>query len=267
MQHRQSFLVVQISLTLLACRAFAGILLEPLVHFSRAAAVAAPSPPVALAAATASGVLSQLYLLVSSGTVQLSEGDVMRLLSTASLPLETLPRLLHAAAEEAQGVRRSSGFEQEAEAMLLSLGLTSRGLADLTLPGVSRAPLSCTGGRSCKQGAEPGGPAVLVVNRHCGSLLLLHPARSVHNVLSGRSAQCSGLPMAASTKQSPCHRLAMAADLYVCAVADAWLQGRQSCPRRSCGLSIHSCSHTTLAPWRQQSAECWQPSSSRWSAC
>ena len=82
-----------------------GLLLQPVEQFCRAAAAAAPSGLVASACTSVCGLLGHWYALVSDGAVQLSDGDALRLLSTASLALETLPRLLHAAAEEAQGPR------------------------------------------------------------------------------------------------------------------------------------------------------------------
>ena len=86
-------------------------------------------------AATGAGiVLGAIYQIVSKATVSLSdvpEGDVMRLLSTASMPLGTLPRLLHAAAEEAQGMRSSTGLDNLAGTILYSLG--ANGLADLLM--------------------------------------------------------------------------------------------------------------------------------------
>ena len=88
-------------------------------------------------AATGAGiVLGAIYQIVSKATVSLSdvpEGDVMRLLSTASMPLGTLPRLLHAAAEEAQGMRSSTGLDNLAGTILYSLGATANGLADLLM--------------------------------------------------------------------------------------------------------------------------------------
>jgi hypothetical protein len=113
---------------------------------------------VAQAASGAGIVLRAIYQIVSDATVSLSEGDVMRLLSTASMPLATLPRLLHAAAEEAQGVRRSTGLEQLAGTIMLSLGFTAHGLAELleslsAAEPPSRALAAALAGRALSQQA------------------------------------------------------------------------------------------------------------------
>ena len=61
----------------------------------------------------------------------MSEGDVLRLLSTASLPLETRPWLLHAAAEEEQGMRRSTALGEAGPHLVHVIALASKELARL----------------------------------------------------------------------------------------------------------------------------------------
>jgi hypothetical protein len=76
-------------------------------------------------------VLLHLYQLVSASRVQLGQGDIMRLLSTASIPLQTLPRLLHASAEEAQGLRRSTSLGLVAQEVLYIMSHTCKELTVL----------------------------------------------------------------------------------------------------------------------------------------
>ena len=90
-------------------------------------------------AATGAGiVLGAIYQIVSKATVSLSdvpEGDVMRLLSTASMPLHTLPRLLHVGAEELRGAMQgrppATSLAHMVPSMVFSLGRASKELAVL----------------------------------------------------------------------------------------------------------------------------------------
>ena len=161
-----------------ACRTVLKILLQPMLQFCSAAAAAAPSPTVAQDSMSTCTVLRQLYLLVIDIQAPLSEADAMRLLSTASLPLEPMPRLLRAAAGEAQLRRQgtggaaaglqdlpgltwssySGGLELLADQVLSCLGLSSRVLALLlrslaaaTPP--SRALAAACAGRALSQQA------------------------------------------------------------------------------------------------------------------
>ena len=125
-----------------------------MLQFCGAAAAAAPSLTVARATMATCDVLLPLYLLATNAGAQLSEADAMRLLSTASLPLQTLPRLLRAAAEEAQLRRQgaaslrgwqgstwssySGGLEQVVHHLMFSLSMASRALA-LLLRSLARA--------------------------------------------------------------------------------------------------------------------------------
>ena len=72
----------------------------------------------------------------------MSEGDVKRLLSTASMPLETLPRLLHAAAEEEQGLRRSIGLGEAGPHLVHVIALASKELARLLVRLAAASPPS-----------------------------------------------------------------------------------------------------------------------------
>ena len=145
-----------------------------MLQFCGAAAAAAPSLTVARATMSTCDVLQPLYLLATNAGAQLSEADAMRLLSTASLPLQTLPRLLRAAAEEAQLRRQgaeslrgwqgstwssySGGLEQVVHHLMFSLSMASRALALLlrslaaaTPP--SRALAAACAGRALSQQA------------------------------------------------------------------------------------------------------------------
>ena len=118
-----------------ACRALAGRLLQPAASFCSAAAAAAPSGAVAQATKPMCTVLLPLYRSVARGEAQLSDGDVMRLLSTASMPLHTLPRLLHVGAEELRGAMQgrppATSLAHMVPSMVFRLGRASKELAVL----------------------------------------------------------------------------------------------------------------------------------------